>query len=435
MVKDTFSNNTQITNDMLAQILATLQAQGEAIKSLMDEQTPATIIQSNAVSSRGRRAKMGFKFTKKEIDIMPSRYQNIFACGDTIIPYRYHKGVYEVNYRRKGIHIYACASTIEEMKRRFLDKLMRGEQVNHNKPKRTATYNIPKTYNKTTKPPQGIPFAHYVDEWLASKRFNVKESPFKEYQRVADTHLKRDFMGVTMAEMTRSRVQEYLFGFVEQEKHRTAEKLSVAFSCIFDLAVEDKVVESNPMKKIKLPYAERKKGSAFTLQEEAELVNICRKNLQSDWAHAFLVLVYFGLRKSELTSIKIKDENLSCISSKTRLGRKEVVRTIPFTPVFKRVLPYVDFNRAKRANPNTMQTAMRKYFPNHHIHELRYTFITRCKECGVAGEVVMQWDGHSYDRDVVTSLVDRGYTDFSQEFLQRQALKVDYELPTLKYGG
>ena len=66
---------------------------------------------------------------------------------------------------------------------------------------------------------------------------------------------------------------------------------------------------------------------------------------------------------------------------------------------------------------------------------LQYTFITRCKECGVAGEVVMQWDGHSYDRDVVTSLVDRGYTDFSQEFLQRQALKVDYELPTLKYGG
>lgn len=66
--------------------------------------------------------------------------------------------------------------------------------------------------------------------------------------------------------------------------------------------------------------------------------------------------------------------------------------------------------------------------PRHHPHELRYTFITRCKECGVSGEVVMLWDGHSGDKDVKTSAVDRGYTDYSKEYILAEAEKVNYDL-------
>ena len=40
----------------------------------------------------------------------------------------------------------------------------------------------------------------------------------------------------------------------------------------------------------------------------------------------------------------------------------------------------------------------------------------------------MLWDGHSFDKDVKTTEVDRGYTDYSQEYLHKEALKVDYEI-------
>ena len=40
----------------------------------------------------------------------------------------------------------------------------------------------------------------------------------------------------------------------------------------------------------------------------------------------------------------------------------------------------------------------------------------------------MLWDGHSGDKDVKTSVVDRGYTDYSQEYLLAEAEKVNYEL-------
>ena len=57
-----------------------------------------------------------------------------------------------------------------------------------------------------------------------------------------------------------------------------------------------------------------------------------------------------------------------------------------------------------------------------------YTYITRCKECGVNPEVVMLWDGHEQEAGVVTSRVDRGYTDYSDAYLLSEAEKVNYEI-------
>ena len=119
---------------------------------------------------------------------------------------------------------------------------------------------------------------------------------------------------------------------------------------------------------------------------------------------------------------------LTCVTSKQLKGRVEVKRYIPFTPIAKKVLAYIDFDKAKATKQRTIASALKRLFPNHHPHELRYTFITRCKECDVNPEVVMLWDGHSFDKDVKTTEVDRGYTDYSQEYLRKEALKVDYEI-------
>ena len=99
--------------------------------------------------------------------------------------------------------------------------------------------------------------------------------------------------------------------------------------------------------------------------------------------------------------------------------------------MFKKVAPYVDFEKARTTNIHTIETTFKRLFPDRHPHELRYTFITRCKECNVSGEVVMLWDGHSFDKDVKTSAIDRGYTTYSEEFLLKEAEKVNYLLPDI----
>ena len=96
--------------------------------------------------------------------------------------------------------------------------------------------------------------------------------------------------------------------------------------------------------------------------------------------------------------------------------------------MFKKGQDLVDFEKAKNGNVYTLRSAFKRLFPEHHPHELRYTFITRCKECGISGEVAMLWDGHSEDKDVKTSAVDRGYTDYSKEYILSEAEKVNYDL-------
>ena len=55
-------------------------------------------------------------------------------------------------------------------------------------------------------------------------------------------------------------------------------------------------------------------------------------------------------------------------------------------------------------------------------------FCTHYKEAGCNLEAVMLWAGHSFDKDVKSSAVDRGYTDYSQEYLVQEAQKINYIL-------
>jgi integrase len=355
---------------------------------------------------------------------MKKKNRKVFACQDKLVPYRFHKGVYEAHYRREGLKIFASAKDFEELKRRFSEKL----SVALSQPKSVPikTHSTPAVCQQVQKKLDFSPmFTQYIEQWLSIKKYTVKESTYKEYERICNYNLIPTFGNYTIEEMTRPIIQAYLFSIVNEGKHRTAEKIQLTLVCIFDLIVEDLGMVS-PMKKITLPYYETKKGNAFTKEEERILVDFCIKNNECEAASALLVLLYFGLRRSELKSIRIENESLICITAKTKKGRNEVERIIPFTPVFKRVLPYVDFEKARNTNVNTIQTTLKRLLPSHHTHELRYTFITRAKESGCNQEIVMLWAGHSFDKDVKTSAVDRGYTDYSMEYMRSEAQKIDY---------
>lgn len=353
------------------------------------------------------------KFSKKEISKMPKSLKNMFAHNDIIVKYRYYKGMFQARYRRDGKCIEVASTDFDTMKRKFIAKLCSEYDD-------TFTVQVPKSKKKA------ITFAECAEEWLKLKERTTKPSTYKEYLRSYNVNLKPTFGHYKLTEITRAMVQEYLFTFVDSGRHRTAGKLKLQLTCIFDMAAEDYKIDS-PMKKIVLPYRETKKGVAFTKEEERRLVDFCLQNPDHAASSALLVLLYFGLRQSELKSLKIIDGKwLQCETSKERLGRNVVLRKIPFTPVLKRVLAYVDFGVAKHTNPRTIATTLKRLFPTHHPHELRYTFITRCKEAGVNQEVVMLWDGHSFDKDVKTSAVDRGYTTYSEEYILSEAEKVNY---------
>lgn len=111
-------------------------------------------------------------------------------------------------------------------------------------------------------------------------------------------------------------------------------------------------------------------------------------------------------------------------TSKERLGQDIVLRRAPFMPMAQKVLPLIDLKKARTTNTRTIASTIKRVLPDHHVHELRHTYVSRYKECGVAGEVVSICVGHSLT-GTITSTV---YTHYSEEFQLREAEKVNYAL-------
>ena len=76
----------------------------------------------------------------------------------------------------------------------------------------------------------------------------------------------------------------------------------------------------------------------------------------------------------------------------------------------------------EKANLEQLRLEFKKYCPNNTLKDLRHTFTTRARECGIDNELVSVWTGHSLGN--ITASV---YTHFSNEFQQEQAKKVEYD--------
>ena len=354
------------------------------------------------------RQKTGISFTRQEIKKMPTKYRKIFAHGDLIVPYRLRKdGVYEARVRKKNLHIEVSAKDFDSLKQKFIRALQ-----NNDSP--AVKQNLSQTK-----------FGDFARKWLEVKKNLVKPSTFKEYDRLFQKNLLPTFGHCSLEDIDRDKLQNYLLTFVREGKNRTAEKLSDLLRCIFDVASDDFKIPS-PMAKVVLPRYQTKKGNALTCEEEAKLVCYCIKNPDGASSSAILTLLYFGMRQSELASIRIiGDEWLEIETSKERLGKDIVLRRAPFTPMVRKILPYIDFAKARSTNLHSIASTVKRILPNHHVHELRHTYVSRCKECGVASEVVSLWVGHSLS-GTITSTV---YTHYSTEFQQKESEKVLYDLP------
>ncbi len=145
-----------------------------------------------------------------------------------------------------------------------------------------------------------------------------------------------------------------------------------------------------------------------------------------------MVLNLFGLRRGELKTIEVIEINshkfLRVETEKVRKGHNKKYREIPFTPMVEKYLEYINFETAKTCSGSSMVRFFKQHFPERHLHELRSTFISRVKECGVNLEIVMLWDGHEQDKEVRSSKVDREYTTYSKEYYYSESRKVNYAL-------
>ena len=330
--------------------LASLLAKAASSKSVQRK-----VKNDNTIAENG-----SITFTKKEISAMPDDMQKLFVINNHIIKYRYHRGMYHARYRRDGYDIEVASKDFNVMKNKFMAALL--EQAAH-KPSKTPL------------------MEEYLTQWLAEKKPTLKEGTYKSYDALIKAEILPNFGKKHLDRITRKDIQDYLFRVVEQGKNRTAQKAKQLLGAVFSLATEDYDFK-NPMTKIKLPHYEVKKGSPLSKAEEKQLVEFCKTNPNLQGIHSLLVLLYTGMRVGELPSMKIETIDgytyISCQTEKTRHGYAEVRRRIPISPMFKKVWDMIDFEKAKITSKRTLADTIKRVFPDRHVHELRYTFISRC---------------------------------------------------------
>lgn len=120
--------------------------------------------------------------------------------------------------------------------------------------------------------------------------------------------------------------------------------------------------------------------------------------------------MYTGLRRSELASTVIDGEWIKIITGKQRKGMKEKSRSIPISPMLNNILPLINIEAIKVVSVGVLTNRIKDIFTNHHLHDLRHTFITRAQECGIRREIVSLWAGHKADSSITTTV----YTHFQE---------------------
>ena len=126
---------------------------------------------------------------------------------------------------------------------------------------------------------------------------------------------------------------------------------------------------------------------------------------------------FTGLRPNEYNTAKIEGQFIVAVNSKRKHKRVEYKR-IPITPM---LAPYVQgITSFEIVNRDVIREKFKAILPNHIVYDMRTTFYSRCKECGIADAARDEFVGHSL------GALGNAYTDLSDEYLLQEGAKFKY---------
>ena len=259
------------------------------------------------------------------------------------------------------------------------------------------------------------------------KKDTVSPNTLNLYKKICKNHIIKPFGNFELKKITGLQIQKYINKLLESGKGRTTEDLKLLWNGIFTYAINNKLITDNPMTAVIIPRHNRINGKALTLDEEKKFI----KKLSGDrFELVYKFMLYTGIRRSETrllkkTDIDIQNNTITCECTKIKLKNKNerVTRTFPIFPKLKDIisrLPNKDLIFSYDTTELTQH--FKELMPNHHLHDLRHTFTTRARECGIDNEIVSLWTGHSLGNNITATV----YTHFSMEFQQKEALKLKY---------
>ena len=226
-------------------------------------------------------------------------------------------------------------------------------------------------------------------------------------------YLKPYFKEKPIKRITPDDCQRLLDGIKETGKGKTTEEIRSLLMVIFKMAIAHNLISHNPLDVVLYTKHENEHGEALTKEEEGILFKALEGN---PYRSAFALALYTGLRPNEYKTAKIEGKFIVAINSKRKNGKIEYKKI----PITKMLAPYLEEQELNIPCYRYMREKVKEILPNHKLYDLRTTFYSRCKECGISEHAMKEFVGHSL------GALGNAYTDLSDEFLLKEGEKFVY---------
>ena len=340
-------------------------------------------------------------FTQKEINQMPKTFKKEFRTDGCTAHIRKRKCgknsyTYDIRYNRNGYSICVTNKNLETAKQIFIEKLKTAKPVNK------ATHIYANLHNFTL---------YYFEKFRLPKvsklTYNADWNRYKKY-------IQPVFGDKQFKSITPEHCQQLIDNIIAEGKGKTAEEIYSLLSIIFKGAIAHGIIHKNPLTLVVKIKHESQHGTALTKDEERLLLQAYPN---TKYQIAFALALYTGLRPNEYNSARIEENFIVAINSKRKNKRVEY-KKIPITPMLEPYLQNID--SFSTINSYVLRDKFKAILPNHILYDMRTTFYSRCKECGIADAARDEFVGHSL------GALGNAYTDLSDEYLLKEGTKFYY---------
>ena len=273
-----------------------------------------------------------------------------------------------------------------------------------------------------------ITFKELYEEWFSRKVDKVSRSTIDGYKSMFK---KCSALHDTAFKDIRA---EHLQRIVDENAHMShvsLQQMKTFFNMLYTYA-ERYDFEKNYSKFVELPAKKKtKKRPTYSVEE----INRLWQNLDVENADILLMLLYTGVRATEL--FELKTENIHLEKRYFFVEKSKTPEGVRNVPIHKKVLPLFQarYNTAhkylfqnKRGEAmlynsflRSQYKALREYFElNHTIHDTRHTFISQCDRLELNTVSVQRIVGHK------NKTVTQHYTDKTLEDIIKTIDLFDY---------
>ncbi len=255
-----------------------------------------------------------------------------------------------------------------------------------------------------------VTFSDVFERWQAEKFPKISTS--NQHGYLAAYAACADLQGLRFAEIRKAHLQ----GVIDTcgKNYPTLKKIRCLFHQVFKYAMENDLCIKDYSKYVDLTaYSDRNPNALarepFTPEEISRLWDVCSTN---DYYTVILMLIYTGVRISELLNLKkadvhLQDRYFNVIQSKTKAGIRSV-------PIAAKLLPFFQYWMTTAPDcPHLISTPDGEHFKYHNYfasywmpllaqigmdshrpHDTRHTCITMMNNAGISEKIQKRIVGH-----------------------------------------